>query len=53
MKIVLKLLFILLWSLAIKLCFIFSKKISQIAINGFLQKNVWDPRSQDTDALEL
>ena len=64
MKIVLKLLFIHLWSIAIKLCFIFSKKISQISINGsdfwsqpkisgFLQNNVRDPRSQDPDFLGL
>ena len=60
MKIVLKLLFIHLWSFAIKLCFIFSKEISQISINGsdfwtqpkmsgFLQNNVRDPRSQDPE----
>ena len=64
MKIVLKLLIIHLWSIAIILCFIFSKKISQISINGsdfwsqpkmpgFLQNNVRDPRSQDPDFLEL
>ena len=34
MKIVLKLLFIHFWSIAINICFIFSKKISQISING-------------------
>jgi hypothetical protein len=64
MKIVLKLLFIHLWSFAIEVCFIFSKEISQISINGsdfltqpkmsrFLQNNVRDPRSQDPDFLEL
>ena len=60
----LKLLFIHLWSTAIKLSFIFSKKIIQISINGsdfwsqpkmsgFLQNDVWDPRSQDPNFLEL
>jgi hypothetical protein len=50
------------WSIAIKLCLIFSKKISQISINrldfcsqpemsGFPQNNVRDPRSQDPDFL--
>ena len=64
MNTALKLLFIHLWSIAIKLCFIFSKKISQMSINGsdfwswpkmsgFLQNNVRDPRSQDPNFLEL
>jgi hypothetical protein len=64
MKIVLTLSFIHLWSIAIKLCFIFSKKIYQISINGsdfwsqpkisgFLQNNVQDPKSQDPIFLEL
>jgi hypothetical protein len=64
MEIVLKLLFIHLWSISITLCFSFSKKISQISTNGsdfwtqpkmsgFLLNNVRDPRSQDPDFLEL
>jgi hypothetical protein len=57
MKIALKLFFIHLWSVATKLCFIFSKNISQISVNGsyfwsqpkisrFLQKmsGILDPR---------
>jgi hypothetical protein len=59
-----KLSLIHLWSIAIKLCRIFSKKIHQMSINGsdlrsqpkmsgFLKDNVRDPRSQDPDFLEL
>jgi hypothetical protein len=54
MEIVLKLLFLHLWSFSIKLCFILSKEIGQMFINtsafwtqpkmsGFLQNNVQDP----------
>ena len=64
MKVVLKLIFINLWSVAIILCAISSKKICQMSIivsdflfqpkmSGFLQNNVRDPRSQDPDFLEL
>ena len=64
MEIVLKILIIHLGSFAEKLCFIFSRKISQITINGsdswshpkmsgILQNNVRDPRSQDPNFLEL
>ncbi len=64
MTVVLKLLFIYLWSVAIMLCAISSKKIGQMSINvsdflfqpkmsGFLQNNVRDPRSQDPNFLEL
>ena len=60
MKVVLKLIFINLWSVAIKLCAISSKKIGQMSIivsdflfqpkmSGFLRNNVRDPRSQDPD----
>ena len=63
-KFVLKLEFIHLWSIDIKLCFMFSNKISHITINGlyflswtkmsgFIQNNIRDPRSQDPNFLEL
>jgi hypothetical protein len=64
MKMVWKVLFIHLWSISIKLCFSFSKKISQTytyesdfwshpKMSGFFLNNVRDPRSQDPDFLEL
>ena len=64
MKNVLKLLLIRLWSIAIKLCFNFNKKIFIISTNvsnfwfdpkisRFLKNNVRDPRSQDPNVLEL
>jgi hypothetical protein len=60
MKIVCNLLFIHLWSFAIKLCFIFWNKISQniykwirfLVMSGFLPNNVRDPRSHDPNFLD-
>ena len=55
-----KLLFIQFCSIVIDLCFIFNNNISHICtdeldfgslpkMSGFLQNNVWDPKSQDLD----
>jgi hypothetical protein len=64
LEIVLKLFFIHLWSIAIKLCLIFSEKGSEMSItgsdvwswpkmSGFIKSNVRDPRSRDPDFLEI
>ena len=57
MKVVLKLIFINLWSVATKkigqMSIIVSNFLFQPKMSGLLQNNVRDPRSQDPNFLEL